>query len=108
MLGHQCFHPTHIVSISCLPQLSLLPVGSFGGGWSWTSILEVSCCISAALCLLNPGQLSEWGQPGVLVMLLLTRERSPAPVGEGLSSQGECSWTTLIYCMGKVRSRWAS
>lgn len=79
MWGCQCFHPTHIVSISCLPQLSLLPVGALRGGWSWTSILEASCCISAALRLLNPGQLLEWGQPNILVMLLFTRGPHPHP-----------------------------
>lgn len=92
MGARQCSYPTHIVSISCLPSLSLPLVGSPWGRVeqdfnSGSQLLHLCCspsCWSRVslvfwLCRCSPGS----SQHGAF--------------RQGLSSQGKCSWTNLIW-----------
>lgn len=99
MWGPSLAASTHIVLISCLPLL-LASSGepTLGGGWSWTSSLEVSCCLSAALCVSNPCVAVGVGSAWCSGLWLLTRVLPTwGPFRQDLSSQGKCSWTNMAY-----------
>ena len=77
-MGSGLSHPTHIVSISCLPQLSLTPVGGLWGraelGFNPGSQLLPLC---RSLPATNPRAEVGVGQPAVLAVWLLAREPLP-------------------------------
>lgn len=77
-MGSGLSHPTHIVSISCLPQLFLTPVGGLWGrvelGFNSASQLLP---LHRSLPVANPGAEVGVGQPGVLAGWLLTGEPLP-------------------------------